>query len=159
MRYKKAIKQYFSRSRVIIIVCLVLIFFLSVNLAKEVVNRHQINETIKQYEAEVVKLEKENQETGELIESWETGRPLEKEARLKLGLQKPGENTILILRDENQPAENTIIDPNSEVYGTVVVADSQKNASNFKNWWQFFFNCPFGWNGYDRRPAYRIAYC
>ena len=139
MRYKKAIKQYFSRSRVIIIVCLVLIFFLSVNLAKEVVNRHQINETIKQYEAEVVKLEKENQETGELIESWETGRPLEKEARLKLGLQKPGENTVLILRDENQPAENTIIDPNSEVYGTVVVADSQKNASNFKNWWQFCF--------------------
>ena len=139
MKYRKIIKQYFSRSRVVIIVCWILIFFLSVNLVKEIVNRHQINETIKQYEAEVVKLEKENQEISELIETWQTGRPLEKEARLKLGLQKPGENTVLILREEADQSAKTIIDPNSQVYGTVVVADGQKNISNFQKWWQYFF--------------------
>lgn len=138
-KYKKTIRQYFSRSRMIIIVCLVLMFFLSVNLVKEVVNRHQINATIKKAEAEVVKLEKENQEIGELITAWETGRPLEKEARLKLGLQKPGENTVLIIRDDDSKSDRNIINSNSEVYGTVILLDDQKNVSNFKNWWQFFF--------------------
>jgi len=139
MRHRKIIRQYFSRSRVVIIVCLVLIFFLSVNLVKEIVNRHQINETIKRSEAEIVKLEKENQEVGVLIEAWKTGRPLEKEARLKLGLQKPGENAVLILRAEDSQPGSTVINPNSEVYGTVVVADGQKSISNFKKWWQYFF--------------------
>ncbi|NCN07428.1 hypothetical protein GW933_01915 [Candidatus Falkowbacteria bacterium] len=136
-RYKKIIKQYFSRSRVIIVVCIVVTVFLSINLIKEVVNRHQIDEKIKQYRVDVDRLEKENSEISQLIDSWTTSRQLEKEARLKFGLRKPGENVVLVVRDNN--LNNNTIDQNSEVLGGVVVSRDNINDPNYKKWWLYFF--------------------
>ncbi len=134
-RYKKLIKQYFSQSRLIIIGCIIVTIFLSINLVKEVVSRHQIDEKIKQYKLDVTRLEKENTEIGELIDSWTTSRQLEKEARLKFGLRKPGENVVLITRNINQ--NSNTINVNSEILGRVVVP-TDNNYPNYKNWLTFF---------------------
>ena len=134
-RYKKLIKQYFSQSRLIIIGCIIVTIFLSINLVKEVVSRHQIEEKIKQYKLDVTRLEKENTEIGELIDSWTTSRQLEKEARLKFGLRKPGENVVLITRNINQ--NSNTINVNSEILGRVVVP-TDNNYPNYKNWLTFF---------------------
>ena len=108
-KYKKIISRYFSKSRIVSTVCLILIFFFSVNLTKEIVNRHQIDRKIRQYEEQTAKLEKENKEISVLIDAWQNGRQLEKEARLKLGLKKPGENVVLISRNNGQAGEEKIM--------------------------------------------------
>ena len=111
--------------------------FLGINLVKEIVNRHQIDEKIRQYKLDVVKLENENAEIDRLIDSWTTSSQLEKEARLKLGLKKPGENVVLITRDNN-PGTNNIINQDSQVLGRVVVAGDNQDP-NYKKWWIYFF--------------------
>jgi cell division protein FtsB len=138
-RYKKAVRNYFPRSRIIVIACGVVAIFLTVNLTKEVVNRHQIDQKIKDYESEVKKLERENYEIGGLITSWENGGQLEKEARLKLGLQRPDENTVLILRDDKNLSSGGIINPNSEIFGGLVIV-GEDNVPNRKKWWIYFFS-------------------
>lgn len=134
-RYKKLINQYFSRSRIIIIACIIITIFLSINLVKEVLSRHQIDEKIKQYKIDVTKLESENKEITQFIDSWTTSRQLEKEARLKFGLRKPGENVILITRNSNQ--NNNTINSDSEILGRLVVP-SVNNYPNYINWLKFF---------------------
>ncbi|MDO8669295.1 MAG: septum formation initiator family protein [Candidatus Buchananbacteria bacterium] len=134
-KYKKIIKNYFSRSRVIVIVCVVVAVFLSVNLIKEMINRHQIDDKIRQYKTDVSRLEKENAEISQLIDSWTSSQQLEKEARLKFGLRKPGENVVLIVRDDS--GGGNIIDSNSEVLGGVVVRNDII-APNYKKWWLYF---------------------
>lgn len=137
-RYKKLINRHFSRSQLIITICIIIAIFLSTSLIKEIINRHQIDEKIKQYKIDVSRLETENTEISQFIDSWTTSRQLEKEARLKLGLRKPGENVVLVLRDNNQNNNNTIA-PNSEVLGGVVVENNNLNIPNYKKWWLFFF--------------------
>ncbi|OGY49882.1 MAG: hypothetical protein A3B89_03485 [Candidatus Buchananbacteria bacterium RIFCSPHIGHO2_02_FULL_40_13] len=138
-KYKKIISRYFSKSRIVSTVCLILIFFFSVNLTKEIVNRHQIDRKIRQYEEQTAKLEKENKEISVLIDAWQNGRQLEKEARLKLGLKKPGENVVLISRNNGQAGEEKIINPEAEVLGGIILPENTKNIPNYKKWWIFFF--------------------
>ena len=136
-RYKQIIGRRFSRSQLIITVCVVVIIFLSTNLTKEIINRHQIDEKIKQYESDVIELEQENKEISELINSWTISRQLEKEARLKFGLKKPGENVVVVQRGDI--SNGNTIDPSSQVLGGVVVRVEGKEAPNYKKWWDFFF--------------------
>jgi len=138
-KYKKIISRYFSKSRIVSTVCLILIFFFSVNLTKEIVNRHQIDRKIRQYEEQTAKLEKENKEISVLIDAWQNGRQLEKEARLKLGLKKPDENVVLISRNNGQAGEEKIINPEAEVLGGIILPENTKNIPNYKKWWIFFF--------------------
>jgi len=136
-KYKKTVNKYFSNSRLVIFVCVILAVFLGISLVKEVVNRHQIDEKIKQYKIDVTKLEKENDEIAELIDSWTTSKQLEKEARLKFGLKKPGENVVLITR--NNQINNNVISDDAEVLGGVVVANLNNYDPNYKKWWSYFF--------------------
>jgi len=136
-KYKKTVNKYFSNSRLVIFVCVILAVFLGISLVKEVVNRHQIDEKIKQYKIDVTKLEKENDEIAELIDSWTTSKQLEKEARLKFGLKKPGENVVLITR--NNQINNNVISDDAEDLGGVVVANLNNYDPNYKKWWSYFF--------------------
>jgi len=138
-KYKNLIKKHFSRPKVIVIVCIIMGVYLGINLTKEIINRHQINEKIGAYKEEIARLEKENNEILQLISSWESGGELEKEARLKLGLQRPGENTILILRNTDDPSTKNIISPNSEIIGGMIINNSNDNISNYKKWLKYFF--------------------
>lgn len=137
-RYKKVIGRYFSSSKMIIVVSLAISIFLGTSLFKEIVNRRQIDEKIKQYKKDIANLEKENSELNQSIDSWTTSRQLEKEARLKLGLKKPGENVVLIIRDD-QRRESQLINDNFEVLGGMVVESDKNNLPNYKKWWFFFF--------------------
>jgi cell division protein FtsB len=137
-KYRKKIQNYFPRSRVIIIISVVVATFFTVNLIKETINRHKIDKQIKEYEREVISLSKENKELDSLMNSWQNGGQLEKEARIKLGLQRPGENAVMILREGDNRNSNSIINPNSEIFGGTIVLP--KNFPNHKKWWLYFFD-------------------
>lgn len=128
-----------SRARLIIIICLGWLSAFSFGLIREFINnRHQINQQIANLEKEVRNLTQENSELDKLITSWESSDQLEKEARLKLGLQKPGEKAILILRGDGKRLEEPMPSGEQIAIGNLVVIND-KNLPNYLKWWFYFF--------------------
>lgn len=132
-------KKLFSRRYLIIAVLGLLLLYFVVGLIKEIVNNYRVEKQIGDLTKQVGQLEQENNEIGGLIENWANSNNLEKEARLKLGLQKPGEKAVLILRGENEINPGQIIDPRSETLGSLVVTPKKDNYSNPFKWWLYFF--------------------
>lgn len=117
-----------------------LIVFFSWGLAKEMMNRRQINQQIADYEAKIAKLKQENSGIEQKIASWNNSSDLEMAARTKLGLQKPGEKAIFINRGEDAIEPTVAIKTNQEI---VRLIDEDSVASedvvNPIKWFRRFF--------------------
>ena len=118
---KRFNKKIFTKFRIFIIICLVFLIIFITGLIKELFNRFQIDNQIRSLEQEITELDKENMEINSLINTWSTGSQLERQARLKLGLQKSNEKVVLIRRDENENDSNqSVIGPDSERIGNII---------------------------------------
>jgi len=94
--------------------------------------RNQVNKDIEGFKKEISDLEKQKNELTNLIGYLDTLSFKEKEARLKLGLQKEGEKTIVIT--------NPYIE---ETKKEDAIATESKKASvydNISKWWKYFFS-------------------
>lgn len=117
-----------------------LIVFFSWGLAKEMMNRRQINQQIADYEAKIAKLKQENDGIQQKIASWNNSSDLEMAARTKLGLQKPGEKAIFIDRGESGVEPVVAIKTNQEVVRLVEDdTASDELVSNPIKWFRRFF--------------------
>jgi len=85
------------RSKLVIILELVILIGLSVALGKEVFLKYQVQGEICELETDISELEHRNVELGSLINYLESDEYKEEQARLGLGLQKPGESVITVL--------------------------------------------------------------
>ena len=79
---------------------------------------------------EVQRLESQRGQLADLLEHADSPEFLEREARLRLGLQKPGES-VLIIRD-GAPGTASTAPVNS-------TASPPPAPSNVRRWWQHFF--------------------
>ena len=76
----------------------------------------------------------------ELKTAMQTESYIEREARLKLGLKKPGETVIVIQDEANVSATQTWSDPNDPL-GYVIEGDQTNVAvANPQKWWYYFFD-------------------
>ena len=73
-------------------------------------------------------LETRNVELVELLKRFETSGFLEREARLKLNLQKPGETVVVVERTATVTSS------------TARVAPIRTRSSNAERWWLYFFD-------------------
>jgi len=128
-----------SKAKIVIIASSILLVFLLINLTKEVLSKKQITDEISDMRKSVLMLTRENEELDSFIEEWEGGNKLEQEARLKLGLKKPGEEVVIIRRD-NDDQQYGFIDPNAEIIGRIVKETKPEDTLNIKKWWRYFFN-------------------
>lgn len=118
------------RPGIILVVFIGLAIFLGVRIMGEWRKRNEIKNEIARLEEETRRLERRNLEILELSRELSNEEFVEREARLKLGLQKPGE-TVTVL---GFPA------------GAANVSKSElgeKQASrgrNAKRWWYYFFD-------------------
>ena len=103
-----------------------ILVFISVSLAKEIVRRYEVSKEIKELEQEIVTLESRNAELDELIAFFNTEEFLEKEARTRLNLQKPGEQ-VMIIPDVQMAEEQE------------EKASLELSLSNPAHWWNHFF--------------------
>ncbi len=92
--------------------------------------RSQVNKDVEGFKKEIADLEKQKNELTNLIGYLDTLSFKEKEARLKLGLQKEGEKTIIIT--------NPYIETKKE---DVTTSESKKMSvyDNISKWWKYFF--------------------
>ncbi len=86
-----------------------------------------IDTDIARLEAEAHALEARNLELVELLKRFETSGFLEREARLKLNLQKPGETVVVVERQ-------------ARTTSTIAAGPRRETLSNPERWWRYFFD-------------------
>lgn len=131
---------------IFLLVCLIVLVLVVLGFVKEIINSHKISQKINDYNKQINQLERENSELDYLVNTWENSSQLEKVARLKLGLEKPGEKAVLIVRQTSTNGQeigsDVYIKPNQEIVGKVIMSDNFNNqtTANPIKWWRYFFN-------------------
>lgn len=128
---KHLIIRFFT-STGLFVVCLILLALISYSLVKEYIRRSQVNQEITHLESEIVELEEQSSELKKLAKYLKTESFIEKEARMNLGLSKPGEGVMIIPESSAQatPLEQAFIEQEVQ---------KQESISNPKKWMQYFF--------------------
>ena len=117
--------------KLITLVGMVVLVFVSIALGKEVYRRHQINQEIDAVKQDIEELERKNHEMQALVDYLNTDSFKEIQARQNLGLQKEGEVAVAV-----EPG----IAVDDEDQGSTFVSDKNaKEVSNGKKWWNYFF--------------------
>lgn len=124
-------------NRAIVFVCLVLFFLLVFGLIKEIVNRRTLDRQIEDYRNSISKLQTDNAILSDKVISWEKSSELETNARAKLGLEKPGEHTIVIVRQNS--GSNNVVKSNQEVVNLTGSDGTVGYEPNPVKWWRYFF--------------------
>ena len=108
------------------------IVFVAIAVSKEVYQKNKIEAEIKKLREEAEKVIKENSQLQERISYFETPDYQEREAKDKLGLQKPDENVVVIKPGINKgtPEEESVSPP---------VPDNSPKVPNPQKWWNYFF--------------------
>jgi len=95
---------------------------------RETVRARQIDREIESLRSEAERLRVRNFEISALESSLSSGEFLEREARTKLGLQKAGEQAVVVRAADARP----------EADAARQVAEAQAAWSNAKKWWTYF---------------------
>lgn len=88
-------------SSFLLILILVMIGYLAISNWRTLKKRAEYKKEIELLKAEIQKLEKDKEILTKKISQYDKERYLEKEAREKLGLKKPGENVVVVLPPQN----------------------------------------------------------
>ncbi|MFH1405075.1 MAG: septum formation initiator family protein [Patescibacteria group bacterium] len=122
----------------VIIVLLVIVF------GREFVRNREIQQEISALQEQAQELESRNIQIFELGSLMQTESYIEREARLKLGLKKPGEEVVVIQKDK--PQEINPSDPtNLQDHPLIALVDDSNNPekiSNSSKWWIYVFDKP-----------------
>ncbi len=118
--------------------------WLSVSVVNVYYKKFKINKEINDLKAQIASTEKSNQQISQIIDYLSSPDFLEKTAKEKLNMKKPGEEVVIIepaksattspelapLQNQNQPQPQSTL---------ALPASGQKEESNFVKWWRYFF--------------------
>jgi len=128
-------KRFFSSKWLLLASLFILVFF-SVNLVREFVNRRDLDKDINVLEEQINSLESKNQELAGLIDYFKSLDFVEKEARTKLNLRKPGEQIIIVPKPETASSASPALLTDNV---SSIVTPETKTLTNPERWWQYFF--------------------
>jgi cell division protein FtsB len=128
--------------RFFFIVNIVIIVFLAMALGREVARSRSIDADIRKLQVRIDALSVRNAEIFALQNAFGTESYIEREARLKLGLKKPGE-TVVIIKDalpQTQP-DDSVANP-ADPFGYVIGERGipSDGVANPYKWWYYFFD-------------------
>jgi len=132
---KSLIKKIFS-SKVFLFLAILSLIALAINVGRESYRKHQLTKEIEKLEASIDRLEGRNQQLSDLMGYFSEESFLEKEARIKLNLQKPGEQVVIFSGLNGQNDKEQL--PNSQANGQSNREVSDLTANCWK-WWEYFF--------------------
>lgn len=113
-------------SKFIILIFFILLILVGLAIYREKSGQKRAVKSVSALEEEISKLESKNTELSELINYLKSDDFVEKEAREKLNMQRPGEQVVLISKNETE---------RTEING---VSDVQEKK-NWQLWLEYFF--------------------
>ena len=114
-------------SKPFLVFLVIILILVVIALGQESYRYFRTSQQIKDLENKIEELKTSNEELAGLEEYFQSEEFLEKEARLKLNLTKPGEKLIIIKQIEEDLEEF------EQEQGLA------KEISNIQKWWQYFF--------------------
>ena len=109
--------------------------FVAWGLTGEFMRSREMHAEVERLQARAVELESRNLEVARLARQFAASEAAEREARLKLGLKRPGEDVVIVRDEDLLPLEAaaTAEAGSEETDGSVGLWD------NFRSWWHLFF--------------------
>ncbi len=128
--------------RVFLVVNVLVLFLLALSFGKEFARNYTIQREINALQSQADALSARNIEIQQLTQAIQTESFIEREARLKLGLSKPGERVVVI--DDGEALTGVSGTPITEEVTTAVSASSDvveiPEVANPLKWWYYFFD-------------------
>ena len=138
---KYSIKRLLG-SKVFLFAAVFILIFLIISLGRESYRKHQLTKEINNLKSEIERLDGRNRQLANLMDYFEEESFLEKEARLKLNLKKPGEK-VVILSDYFDSKANLDASAdagyNTETEGNIPQKIANEKPANYWKWWEYFF--------------------
>jgi cell division protein FtsB len=127
--YKKDnfISRLFKSQVFFTLLALVLLVMILIPVYKNWQERRAIDREIAEIQRDIQEYESSNQELRQMLDYLESDESLEAQARLNLGLKKPGEEVVVIKREEED--QETLNNINNK----------KEDLSNSKLWFRYFF--------------------
>lgn len=127
-RNEGGISRYLGMKRTTAINAVLLVIIIW-GLAGEYLRNREMQKEIAKLEAQAAEMEGKNAALANLGDSASSEAMLEREARLKLNLRKPGEQ-VVIVRTSGAPDRSVTVQE---------VGSRPDRASNASKWWRYFF--------------------
>ena len=127
-------KNFFKKilsSKVFLFVVALALIVVAVNVGQESYRKYQLTQEIDKLKTEIERLEGNNNQLADLMEYLKEEPYLEKEARLKLNLKKPGEKVIILSNEEQEQKQEEVLSDIPELTG---------ENGNYWKWWEYFFS-------------------
>ncbi len=109
---------------------LAILIAISIPISKNISKRYMIDQEIKELESEIARMEASNENLGKIINYLESDQFVEEQARLNMGLKRPGEEVVVI--DSTGHIAKTENNIDGQTRG-------EKEYSNPVRWWRYFF--------------------
>lgn len=128
-------------SRITLFLLLLGFIWLVLNAVDVYYKKYKINKQIEDLRAQIASAEKSNQQISEMINYLGSQSFLEKEAREKLNMKKPGEEVVIIEPQKEQATSTQEVLPgkNETEKNNNLTQEPPKSESNLAKWWKFFF--------------------
>ena len=136
MRQRQSKLRRILGSRAMLLLNMIILFLVVFSFGREYVRNYEIDKEINALEEQALGLEAQNQEIAGLVGKLHTQDYLEEEARIKLGLKKPGEQVVVI----PEPESGTVV---PEAQRVAAAAESDKELSNPSLWWLYFLGANY----------------
>lgn len=120
------LSRYLAGPKIFTIIALIFLLLILVPLAKDYSRKKIIENEIIDIQNQISDFEDKNKDLKEMIDYFQSDASLEEQARLNLGLKRPGE-TVVVITDEE---DGLFMD---ETVASVPVA-------NWRKWLQYFIN-------------------
>lgn len=125
---RKSYFKHFWESKWSLIIIILIFIITAYSTFKVTIHKKEVGQEIKLLELKANQIERENLDLENLIQYLGSYDFIERESRLKLGLQKPGEEVVVILDNQTGLDQSESIKPKEE------------QKANYLKWWQYFFN-------------------
>lgn len=113
-----------------LILGVVILVLVSSSYLKIVLQKAAIQKEISNLIAEKEKLESNNKDLASLLDYFASESYKEREMRLKLGMQKPGEHVVIISQEGEKVTQGE----------SAAASKDTSRFSNLKKWWNYFFS-------------------
>lgn len=142
---RRPLWRRFIEFRLLFLINVAVLVVLAVSFGREWVRHREIQDEISKLQDEAQALQARNLQIADLNTAFRTESFIEREARLKLGMKKPGESVVVIQDDGDtsimatDSAEGTAAEA-SDPRRLLAVEPDCSELANPAKWWHYFFD-------------------
>lgn len=122
---RRRLPYFWTSQLFVFFIGLIFLSMILVPLLKNYAKQRAVANEIKDIQKEIADFESKNKDLSAMLDYLESNESLEEQARLNLGLKKPGEKVVVVQSEEIKDDGTTTTTP--------------VNHGNWSKWWRYFF--------------------